>query len=70
MGQTPRQYLGEGQPELEPIHLNKELTAPCLSAVALLSPSRLAHLFTAQTGTPLRGYVEAQRMEAAPGCWR
>lgn len=46
-------------------HLDEELTAPRLTAVAHLSPSRLAHLFTAQTGTPLRGYVEAQRMEAA-----
>ena len=46
-------------------HLDEELTAPRLAAVAHLSPSRLAHLFTAQTGTPLRGYVEAQRMEAA-----
>jgi len=46
-------------------HLGEELTAPRLAEVAHLSPSRLAHLFTAQTGTPLRGYVEAQRMEAA-----
>ena len=46
-------------------HLDEELTGPRLAAVVHLSPSRLAHLFTAQTGTPLRGYVEAQRMEAA-----
>lgn len=46
-------------------HLEEEPTAPRLAAIAHLSPSRLAHLFTAQTGRPLRGYVEAQRMEAA-----
>jgi AraC family transcriptional regulator of arabinose operon len=46
-------------------HLDEELTAPRLAEVAHLSPSRLSHLFTAQTGTSLRTYVEAQRMEAA-----
>src|SRR5699024_722191 len=42
-----------------------ELDAAQLAAVAHLSPSRLSHLFTAQVGTSLARYVEAQRLELA-----
>lgn len=46
-------------------HLTEDLDVASLAAVAHLSPSRLAHLFTAQVGTPISRYVEAQRMELA-----
>lgn len=46
-------------------HLDSELDASGLAKVAHLSPSRLSHLFTAQVGTPLARYVEAQRLELA-----
>lgn len=46
-------------------HLDGDLSAARLAEVAHLSPSRLAHLFTAQLGTPLGAYVEAQRLELA-----
>ena len=46
-------------------HLDGELDAAQLAAVAHLSPSRLSHLFTAQVGTSLASYVEAQRLELA-----
>jgi len=46
-------------------HLDGELDAAQLAAVAHLSPSRLSHLFTAQVGTSLARYVEAQRLELA-----
>lgn len=47
-------------------HLDQNLAAPLsvadLAAAAHLSPSRFAHLFTAQVGTPPGKYVEAQRI--------
>ncbi|MGO1227085.1 helix-turn-helix domain-containing protein [Brachybacterium sp. AOP42-C2-15] len=46
-------------------HLAEQLDVARLADVAHLSPSRLAHLFSAQVGTPLTRYVEAQRMELA-----
>ena len=46
-------------------HLTKDLDVASLAAVAHLSPSRLSHLFTAQVGTSITRYVEAQRMELA-----
>ncbi|MEE1617732.1 helix-turn-helix domain-containing protein [Brachybacterium sp. J153] len=46
-------------------HLDEELDVPRLARLAHLSPSRLAHLFAAQVGTSVRGYVEAQRLELA-----
>lgn len=46
-------------------HLDEQLDVARLADVAHLSPSRLAHLFSAQVGTPLTRYVEAQRMEVA-----
>ncbi|MGO1286061.1 MAG: helix-turn-helix domain-containing protein [Brachybacterium sp.] len=46
-------------------HLGEELDMARLADVAHLSPSRLAHLFSAQVGTPPARYIEAQRMELA-----
>lgn len=46
-------------------HLAEDLRTDRLAHVAHLSPSRLAHLFTDQVGTPLGRYIEAQRMELA-----
>lgn len=46
-------------------HLDADLDPGALAEVAHLSPSRLSHLFTAQVGTPLARYVEAQRLERA-----
>lgn len=46
-------------------HLATDLDAAELARVAHLSPSRLSHLFTAQVGTSLARYVEAQRLELA-----
>lgn len=46
-------------------HLTEDLDVARLADVAHLSPSRLSHLFTAQVGTPISRYIEAQRMELA-----
>ena len=46
-------------------HLAEEVDVAGLATIAHLSPSRLAHLFSAQVGTPITRYVEAQRMELA-----
>lgn len=46
-------------------HLDGDLEVTELAGIAHLSPSRLAHLFTAQVGTSLSRYVEAQRLELA-----
>ena len=46
-------------------HLAEPLDVAGLADIAHLSPSRLSHLFSAQVGTPLSRYVEAQRMELA-----
>lgn len=46
-------------------HLAEQLDVARLADVAHLSPSRLAHLFSAQVGTSPTRYVEAQRMELA-----
>lgn len=46
-------------------HLAEQLDVARLAQVAHLSPSRLAHLFSAQVGTPIARYVESQRMELA-----
>ncbi|APX34832.1 hypothetical protein BH708_11515 [Brachybacterium sp. P6-10-X1] len=46
-------------------HLAEEVDVAGLAAVAHLSPSRLAHLFTAQVGTSISRYVQAQRLELA-----
>ena len=46
-------------------HLATDLDTAELARVAHLSPSRLSHLFTAQVGTSLARYVEAQRLELA-----
>lgn len=47
-------------------HLDQNLAGPLsvadLAAAAHLSPSRFAHLFTAQVGTPPGKYVETQRI--------
>ncbi|MGP9539236.1 helix-turn-helix domain-containing protein [Brachybacterium sp. AOP43-C2-M15] len=49
---------------LSPLPASRLDTA-ALAEVAHLSPSRLSHLFSAQVGTPLARYVEAQRLELA-----
>lgn len=46
-------------------HLAAPHTAADLARRANLSVSRLAHLFAAQTGGPLRAYIERTRMNAA-----
>lgn len=46
-------------------HLAERLDVARLAPISHLSPSRLSHLFSAQVGTPLARYVEAQRMELA-----
>lgn len=46
-------------------HLAEDLDVPALARIAHLSPSRLAHLFSAQVGTSVMRYLEAQRMELA-----
>ena len=51
-------------------HLDEELTAPRLAAVAHLSPSRLAHLFTAQTGTRCAATSRRNGWRPPRGCWR
>lgn len=45
--------------------LDGDLEVAELASIAHLSPSRLSHLFTAQVGTSLARYIEAQRLELA-----
>ncbi|MCP3802357.1 helix-turn-helix domain-containing protein [Allokutzneria sp. A3M-2-11 16] len=46
-------------------NLDKPLTVPQIAAAAGLSPSRLAHVFKAQTGVPPAQFVEHRRVERA-----
>lgn len=46
-------------------HLAEKLLVDDVAAAVGLSPSRLAHLFRAQTGQTIQGHLEVSRMQMA-----
>ena len=46
-------------------HLAEKIHIETVSSAVGLSPSRLAHLFKAETGQTVQGYLEARRMQKA-----
>ena len=51
-------------------HLREPFSEEHLARIAGLSPSRLRHLFRAQTGDSPRHFLEGQRLRRAGNCWR
>jgi AraC family transcriptional regulator, arabinose operon regulatory protein len=46
-------------------NLTEKLVIDDIAAAVGLSPSRLAHLFRAETGVTIQGHIEARRMQLA-----